>query len=95
MILIFNHAAKNGDWKRLLVPQDKNGMSCGLDNGLPGKNYEGCKQLYFADPITDPKDRRCVSECPTGAGDIVCDWCANCHTSVFRFVRCSYCPECS
>lgn len=38
-----------------------------------------CPQLYFADPIGDPKDRRCIGTCPRATGDIVCDcgYCGN------------------
>jgi|EP01046_Picozoa_sp_COSAG06_P052652 hypothetical protein len=38
MVVIYHHAATTGDWRRLLVPQDRNGMSCGMDNGVPGGN---------------------------------------------------------
>jgi hypothetical protein len=61
-----------------MLPTDKNGNSCGMDNGVGG-NYKNCENLYFANPLVDPKDRRCVAKCPESTGEVVCDcgYCAN------------------
>ena len=49
-----------------------------MNNGA-GHNYERCTMLYFADPLNDPKDRRCVQSCPINPLDIVCNcgYCGN------------------
>lgn len=64
---IFKHASDHGDWKRLLLPEDLDGKTCGMGD------FKDCPQLYFANPLADPKDRRCVANCPSKSGELVCD----------------------
>ena len=79
------YAEENGNWKKLIVPQDKHKKSCGLDNDADPVNcpngdcnYANCPYLYFANPVGDPEDVRCVAACPTATGQIVCD-CGYCN----------------
>ena len=85
MVWIAIYSAQNGDWKRLVVPQDKYKHSCGMDNKPDPANckdgncnFNNCPFLYFANPVGKPEDVRCVEACPKESGDIVCD-CGYCN----------------